>query len=258
MRRIREVLRLAALGHSARQIAGSVGAARSTVAECLQRAAQAGLSWPLPAEQDEAALEARLYPAKAVAAAYPPPDFAAVHAELSKKGVTRQLLWQEYKAAHPDGLRYTAFCIHYRVWLQSRDAVLRQTHAPGDKCFVDYAGPTADVLDRRTGEIRAAQVFVAVLGHSSYTYAEATWTQTIADWIGAHVRALEFFGGVPAAFVPDNLKSAVTRARRYDPELNPAYQDFAQAYDVAILPARVRKPRDKAKVEVGVLTLARN
>jgi transposase len=180
-----------------------------------------------------------------------------VHAELKRRGVTRLLLWQEYKAEKPDGWQYSVFCDQYRRWLGTQDAVLRQNHIPGDKMFVDYAGLTATVIDPATGEERQAQVFVAVLGASSYTFAEATWTQALADWIGSHVRALEFFGGVPLAAVPDNLKSGVTRAHRYEPTLNPAYQDFAEHYGLAVLPARVRKPRDKAKVEVGVLVVER-
>src|SRR5262249_6616717 len=159
---------------------------------------------------------------------------------------------------HPDGWQYSVFCDQYRRWLATQDLVLRQHHAPGEKLFVDYAGHTVPVVvDRGSGEIRQAQVFVAVLGASSYTYAEATWTQALPDWLGSHVRALEYFGGIPQAIVPDNLKSGVTQAHRYEPEINPAYQDFAEHYGLAILPARVRKPRDKAKVEVGVQVVER-
>lgn len=258
MRKIREVLRLkfeAGLGE--RPIAESLGVVRSTVQECLRRARQAGLSWPLPADLSDDALEARLYPAERVAPSFPRPDFAQVHAELQRKGVTRMLLWQEYRGAHPDGCEYSAFCDHYQAWAKTQDAVLRQTHAPGDKLFVDYAGQTVGVVDPSTGEIRQAQIFVAVLGHSGYTYAEATWTQAVPDWIGAHVRAFGFLGSSPAAVVPDNLKSGVLKPHRYDPDLNPAYQEFASHYGLAILPARVRKPRDKASVESGVLLVER-
>jgi transposase len=257
VRKIREVLRLKAAGLSDRQIARSIGSARSTVQACLRRAQAAGLGWPPPAELDEPALQARLYPRVALVPARPAPDFARVQAELSRPGVTRLLLWQEYKAAHPDGWQYSAFCEQYRHWRATQDVVLRQSHAPGEKLFVDYAGQTVPVTDRTTGEVRAAQLFVAVLGCSNYTYAEATWTQTLPDWLGAHVRALAFFGGAPVAIVPDNLKSAVSRAHRYEPELNPAYQDFAEHYGLAILPARAKKPRDKAKVEAGVLVAER-
>jgi transposase len=258
MRKIREILRLYhEHGLSRRRIAASIGVSRTAVAECLRRAAAGGLGWPLPAELDEAALQARLYPVPARPAAYPLPDFAQVHAELARKGVTRWLLWQEYKAGHPEGLQYTAFCGHYRLWLADQDIVLRRPHAPGEKLYVDYAGPTVAITDRHTGAVRAAQIFVAILGCSDYTFAEATWTQGVPDWLGSHVRALEFFGGAPGAIVPDNLKSAVVRAHRYEPDLNPAYQDFAEHYGVAILPARARKPRDKAKVEGAVLIVER-
>lgn len=258
MRKIRDVLRLKfEAGIGERQIAASLGMARSTVQEALRRAREAGLSWPLPPELTEVVLQARLYPQRPATAMIPPPDFPTVHAQLSRKGVTRALLWQEYKAVHADGFEYSAFCEHYRAWASTQDAVLRLAHTPGDKLFVDYAGHTMGVVDRLTGEIRQAQIFVAVLGHSSYTYAEATWTQTLPDWIGAHVRALDFLGGVPQAIVPDNLKSGVTRAHRYDPDINPSYQDFAETYGVTVLPARPLKPRDKAAVENGVLICER-
>jgi transposase len=259
MRKIREILRLKfAQGLSPRQIAASVGSALSTVQECLRRALQASLGWPLPQELDDARLEALLYPARPRAIEIPLPDFAHVQRELSRPGVTRFLLWQEYKAEQPAGLQYTAFCVQYRHWLsRTADPVMRFEHRAGEKCFVDYAGQTAGIIDRHSGEIREAQIFVAVLGCSNYTYAEASWTQTLPDWLGAHVRTLAFFGGAPAAFVPDNLKSGVDRAHRYDPDLNRAYAEFAEHYGVTILPARVRKPRDKAKVENGVLIVER-
>lgn len=258
MRKIREILRLTANGLSARQVAASIGVARSTVGECLRRAAEAEVSWPLQEGVDETALERRLYPPPPRRDGAPPsPDCAALHAELRRKGVTLWLLWQEYKSAHPDGYQYSRFCDLYRVWAHTQDAVLRQTHTPGDKCFVDYAGPTVDVIDPHSGEVRKAAIFVGVLGYSNYTYAEATWTQNVADWLGSQVRMLEAFAGVPAAIVPDNLKSGVIRPHRYCPDLNPAYQDFAEHYAVTILPARVRKPRDKAKAEGAVLIVER-
>lgn len=163
------------------------------------RAREAGLSWPLTLE--EATLHAQLYRRSVPLARTPRPDFAYIHAELCRRSVTRVLLW----AAQPEGWQYSEFCEQYRRWLATQELVLRQDHAPGDKLFVDYAGQTAPVTDRHTGEIRPAQVFVAVLGCSNYTHAEATWTQGSADWLGAHVRALEYFGGVPRAIVPDNL-----------------------------------------------------
>ncbi|MEK7303943.1 MAG: IS21 family transposase [Pseudomonadota bacterium] len=258
MRKIREVLRLkfeAGLGD--RRIAEAIGSARSTVQDCLRRVREAAIPWPLPEGLDEETLHAKLYRRVAVAARTPAPDFVKLQAELKRPGVTRALLWQEYKAAHPDGWQYSVFCDQYRRWLATQDLVLRQHHVPGEKCFVDYAGQTAGVTDRATGELHKAEIFVAVLGASSYTYAEATWTQQLPDWLGSHVRALEFFGGIPGAIVPDNLKSGVIKAHRYDPVINPAYQDFAEHYALAILPARVRKPRDKAKVEVAVQVVER-
>jgi transposase len=259
MRKIRELLRLKfEQGLSDRKIAVALSMSRAAVGECLQRAVTAAVSWPLPAWLDDAELERRLYPVKPKAIEIPWPDFAHVQRELSRPGVTRQLLWEEYKAQHPQGAQYSAFCERYRQWLHSTvEPVLRLEHRAGEKCFVDYAGHTVGVIDRHTGEIREAQIFVAVLGCSNYTFAEATWTQALPDWLGSHVRALGFFGGAPAAFVPDNLKSGVDRPHRYDPDLNRAYAEFAEHYGVAILPARVRKPRDKAKVETGVQIVER-
>jgi transposase len=257
VRKIREVLRLKADGCSDRQIAAAISSARSTVQECLRRAREAGLVWPLPPEVDEAVLHARLYRRAVPLSRTPQPDFAHLHRELGRRGVTRLLLWEEYKAAHPDGWQYSVFCDQYRRWLARQELVLRRDHAPGDKLFVDYAGQTVPIVDRYTGEGRAAQIFVGVLGCSNFSYVEATWTQGVADWLGSQVRALQSFGGAPRAIVPDNLKSGVLKAHRYEPQLNPAYQDFAEHYGVAILPARVRKPRDKAKVETGVLVVER-
>jgi transposase len=260
MRKIKEVLRLKWEGRlSNRQIARSCAIARPTVAEYLRRAEAAGLSWPLPVELDEGRLERLLFPSPSSVSAEqrPVPDWAGVHQELKRKGVTLFLLWQEYKAAHPQGHQYSWFCEQYRAWADKIDLVMRQEHRAGEKLFVDYAGQTVPVQDPVSGSIRQAQIFVAVLGASSYTYAEATWTQGLADWIGSHVRALSFFGGVPEIIVPDNLKSGITQAHRYEPELNPTYQEMAAHYGVAVVPARVRKPRDKAKVESGVLLVER-
>lgn len=172
-------------------------------------------------------------------------------------GVTRRLLWQEYREQHPEGLGYSQLCELYRRWSKTQDVVLRLQHAPGDKLFVDYAGLTMPVIDPGTGEVRTAQVFVATLGHSGYTFVEATWSQTVADWLGSHRRALEFIGGVPAAVVPDNLKSGVVRAHRYNPDINPSYQDLAAHYGFAVLPARAATPRDKAAMESAVLVVER-
>jgi transposase len=260
MRKIRELLRLKfEQGLSERKIAIALSVSRAAVSECVQRTHAAGLRWPLPDEMDDAQLEARLYPVKSAVISIPLPDFSHIHRELQRKGVTRHLLWQEYQAQHPDGLQYSAFCDRYRIWLAAHvEPVMRFEHRAGDKLFVDYAGHTMDVMDRYTGEIKTAQIFVAVLGCSNYTFVEATWSQTLPDWLGSHVRALNFFGGMPAAIVPDNLKSGVVKAHRYDPEINPAYAEFAEHYQLTILPARVRKPRDKAKVEGAVLSVERS
>jgi transposase len=258
MRKIRDVLRLKFVaGLSDRAIARSIDVGRSTVQECLKRARASGLSWPLPDGVDDAQLQAQLYPRTVSVVDIPLPDFAWVHRELSHKGVTRDLLWREYRTQHINGLGYTAFCGQYRRWLKSADPVMRFEHRAGDKLFVDYAGHTIDLIDRSTGELRSAQIFVAVLGCSNYTFAEATLSQTLPDWLGSHVRAFNFFGGAPAVVVPDNLKSGVTRAHRYDPDINPAYAELAAHYNIAVLPARARKPRDKAKVEGGVLIVER-
>jgi transposase len=206
VRKIREILRLRAAGVSERQIAAAVGVVRSTVQLCLRRAGEAGIGWPFAESLSEDALQERLYRREAplaIRTTRPIPDFAKLHAELARPGVTRLLLWQEYKACHPDGWQYSVFCEAYRRWRLTQEPVLRQHHAPGDKLFVDYAGQTVPVTDRYTGEVREAQIFVGVLGCSNLTYAEATWTQKLCDWLGAHFRMLEYVGGVPAAIVPD-------------------------------------------------------
>ena len=260
MRKIREVLRLKFEGRlSERQIARSVGIARSSVSEYLRRFQESGLVWPLSPALTDRDLEAGLFPPPPAIprAQRMVPDWAVVQTELRRKGVTLFLLWQEYKAACPQGFQYSWFCDHYQDWLGRRDLVMRQIHRAGEKLFVDFAGPTVRLVDTRTGEIREAQVFVAVLGASNYTYAEAVASQGLPDWIGAHVRAFEFFGGVPEVLVPDNLAAGVRKACRYEPDLNPTYADLAAHYGVAVVPARVRKPRDKAKVEAGVLLVER-
>jgi len=260
MRKVKEILRLKfEVGHGQRQIARSCAIGKTTVAECLARFERSGLSWAQAAQLDEATLEHKLYPPPVAVPAQERavPDWPYIHQELRRKGVTLTLLWYEYKAAHPEGYQYSWFCDQYRAWSAKLDVVMRQEHRAGEKLFVDYAGQTVEVVDRRTGEVRQAQIFVAVLGASNYTYAEATWTQQLPDWIGSHVRTFQFFGGVPELAVPDNLRSGVTKAHRYEPDLNPTYMDLASHYGVAVLPARVRKPRDKAKAEAGVLLVER-
>ena len=260
MRKIRDVLRLKFdCGLADRQIAKSVGLARSSVGEYVRRFQAAGLVWPLSAALPDAELEACLFPAlpSVPGQRRPLPDWSWVHQELRRKGVTLMLLWQEYKATYPEGLQYSRFCDSYQAWRGQRDLVMRQTHRAGEKLFVDFCGQTAAIVDRQSGEIRPVQVFVAVLGASNYTYAEAVASQGLADWIGAHVRAFAFFQGVPAVVVPDNLASGVSKACRYEPDLNATYAEMAAHYGVAVVPARVRKPRDKAKVEAGVLLVER-
>ena len=259
MRKIIEVLRLYfEHNRSKREIARIIGASPTTVTDYLSRAKVAGLSYPLPPELDEAAVNRLLFPPSEPSAVQrPAPDWGAVHAGLRRKGVTLDLLWQEYKAEQTDGFQYSAFCEHYRRWRQHLSLSMRQTHTPGEKLFIDYAGPTIEVTETHTGEIRQAQIFVAVLGASNYTYIEATWSQQLPDWIGSHVRALDFFGGATELWVPDNLRSGVSKASRYEPDINPTYQDLATHYDIAVLPARARKPKDKAKVENGVLIVER-
>lgn len=260
MRKIRDVLRLKwHSGLSHRQIAKTLKIGHSTVSEYVRRAEAASISWPIPEQLSDLQLEQRLFPPAAVAADQdrPQPDWTQIHQEMGRKGVTLQLLWQEYKMTHPDGYQYSRFCDHYRVWKRKLDLVMRQDHRFGEKLFVDYAGQTIPIVDSDTGEVRQAQIFVAVLGASNYTYAEASWSQDLQDWIGAHQRAFHFFGGVPEIVVPDNLKSGVSRAHRYEPDLNPTYQDLAMHYGTAVIPARARKPRDKAKVETGVLLVER-
>ncbi len=215
MRKIREVLRLKfGLGLKDREIARSCSIPRSSVGNYVFRAKQAGLiSWPLVPDLDEEALEALLFPPaviKTVAPKAPLPDFVWIHEQLHKhKYVTLQLLWEEYKVAHPDGYQYSQFCELYGRWARKIDVVLRQEHRAGEKMFVDHVGQTVPVVNQETGEARQASIFVAVLGASNYTYAEATWKRDVASWIGSHSRAVEFYGGVPSVTVPDNWKAGV-------------------------------------------------
>ena len=263
MRKVREVLRLKfGLGLRDREIARSCSIPRSSVANYLNRAKEVGLQgWPLPADLNDEALESLLFspaPPRVERARLALPDFPSIREELRRnKHVTLQLLWHEYKETHPDGYKYSRFCELYNRWAHNLDVVLRQEHRAGEKLFVDHAGPTVPVVDRATGEIRQAVIFVAVLGASNYTYAEATWKRDLACWIGSHVRALEFFQGVPAVTVPDNWKTGVKDPCYYEPDLNPTYRDWADHYGTVVIPARVRKPRDKAKVEAGVLIVER-
>src|SRR3954449_8295095 len=261
MRQVRDVLRLKAAGVSGNEIARRVGVASSTVRLTLKRLAVAGLSWPLPPELTDTALERQLFTAAGKKQGHrrrAEPDWASAHRELKREHVTLQILWDEYIERQPDGYRYSRFCELYQSWVSRISVTMRQTHAGGDKLFIDYAGDTVPVIvDRLTGKTRPAQVFVAVLGASNFTYAEASWTQALADWIGAHTRAFEAIGGVPNLLVPDNIKVAVIKACLYEPQVNRTYPEMAAHYEPAVLPARPRRPRDKAKVETAVLIIER-
>ena len=262
MRHVREVLRLKFVGGvPTREIARRIGVAASTIRTTLRRFQAAGLSWPLPEDMTDAALEARLFPDADTKQGHRrrvEPDWASIHRELKRKHVTLSILWDEYIARNPEGYRYSRFCELFRIWEGKLSVTMRQTHVGGDKLFVDYAGDTVPVIiDRLTGEVRQAQIFVAVMGASSFTYVEATWTQTLGDWIGAHTRALAAIGGVPRLIVPDNARVAVIKACLYEPQVNRTYAEMAAHYGTAVLPTRPRRPRDKAKVEACVLIVER-
>jgi transposase len=255
MRQIRQMLRLARDGVSAREIGRRLGIARSTVQDNLGRAAAASLVWPLGDEITDAVLEHRLFSHAGVKQGVrrrAEPDWPSLAREMRRPGVNLVVLWEEYRESHPEGYAYSRFCDLYREFERRLSPVMRQHHAAGDKVFVDYSGKRVPIVDPVTGVVRQAEIFVAVLGASNLTYAEATWSQTLPDWIGAHVRLFNFLGGVPRLVVPDNLKSGVNKPSFYDPEINRSYGMMANHYGVGVLPARPRKPRDKAKVENGV------
>jgi transposase len=262
MRQAREIIRLKfSAGMATREIARRLGFAPSTVRETLSRLASAGLSWPLREGVSDTELEAALYAnrrSKRGHRLHAEPDWPVVHRELKRKHVTLMIVWDEYVAAHPGGYSYSRFCELYRSFESKLSPTMRQTHAAGERLFVDYAGDGVPVvIDRRTGELREAQIFVAVLGASSFTFAFASWTQTLPDWIDAHVRALEAIGGVPELIVPDNTKTAIIKSCLYDPQVNRTYAEMAAHFGTAILPARPKRPRDKAKVEQAVLIVER-
>ncbi|WP_354624580.1 IS21 family transposase [Psychromonas sp. MME2] len=261
MRKIREVLRLRFEANlSVRQINASTKISVGAIQKLLTKANELTLSWPLSNELDDTEL-ARLFYPKAdtqTARRFQIPDWPEIHKELKAKGMTKLLLWEEYCQQYPNRcLSYSQFCDRYLNWAKKQKRSMRQTHKAGDKLFVDYAGQTMSVISPTTGEVRAAQIFVAVLGASNYTYAEATWSQSLPDWLASHVRTFEFIGGTPVMVVPDNLRSGVSKACRYEPELNPSYQQLAAHYSVAVMPARPYKPKDKSKAEVGVQIIER-
>ena len=260
MRTILEILRVRLdAGLSERHTARSLGVPRSTVQDYLRRFRASGLAWPLAPEVDAAVLERALFAGDVgpPAARRPLPDWAAMAREKKRQGVTLHLLWQEYRSVERDGYSYSQFAEHYRRWRVTLDPVLRQEYRAGERTFVDYAGMTVDVVDPLTGEVRTAQIFVAALGASNYTYAEATWSQQLPDWIASHVRMVEYVGGVTALIIPDNLRSGVTSASSYEPVINATYADWAAHYGTVILPTRVVRPRDKAKVETAVQIVER-
>jgi transposase len=260
MKKIRDVLRLThAMGMSRRRVSEATGIGRTAISDYVQRAAIAGLGWPLPDGLDDAGLERRLFPPPDTIASEvgPEPDWSYIHAEMKRRGVTMTLLWQEYRAEHIRGYAYSWFCERYRTWKTCISPTMRQTHVAGEKLFVDWAGDTIAVVDPATGVEHRAHIFVAALGASNYTYAEARWTETLPDWVGAHVNALAAIGGVPKALVPDNLKAGITKPSRYEPGINRTYQDLADHYGCVVLPTRIVKPRDKAKVEVAVQIVER-
>jgi transposase len=258
MRKLSEVLRLRLEKNlSVRQISHSCDLARSTVADYLGRARVAGLGWPLPEGMDEDRLEALLFPVQPAGVKRPDLNMTYIHGEMKRPHVTLQLLWEEYRGREPDGYSYSQYCQKYRDWLGRQTISLRQEHRAGDKLFIDFAGATVPIHDPLTGAVSRGHLFVAVLGCSNYTYAEVTATEKLEDWIEAIIRALEFFGAVPNVVVPDNTKALVTSACWYDPDINITFHELAEHYGFAALPARPRKPKDKSKVEAGVLIAER-
>lgn len=260
MRLIRDVLRLKyESGLSERAISATLGISKGAIGSYLSRARAAKLSWPLPAELSEAALERLLFPGPRADAEgnRPVPDWAEVERELRRRGVTRALLWQEYRARHPEGFGYSWFCETYDVWKRQLSPTMRQSHVAGEKVFVDFAGDTIGVIDPGTGEVWQSHLFVATLGASNFIFAEARASEGLADWLGTHVNLFAALGGVPKFIVCDNLKAAVISPDRYEPGLNRSYLELAEHYGTAVLPARPGKPRDKAKVEQSVLIAER-
>ena len=257
MRQIKELLRLKHEHRlSIREIARSCSLPVSTVGDYLKRAEMAGLPWPLPTELTEEQLLQKLLGNSAPPVESPLvkvlPDWKQLHQELRRKGVTLQLLWQEYRQTHPQGYAYSRFCELYREWEATLDPVLRQVHVPGQKMFVDWAGQTVPIYNAADGSTTAAHLFVAVLGASNKVFAEAFPNEQLAAWIAGHVHSYSFYGGVARITVPDNPKTAVVRACLYEPQLHRSYQEMAEHYGTVVLPARPRRPRDKSKVETGV------
>jgi len=258
MKKIKEILRLKwELNLTNREIGRSIGVSNSTAGRCVKRAKDAGLNFSMLDGFTEEELQQLLYspPQSKPAVINKGIDFNYIYNELKRKGVTLQLLWYEYKTQYPEGIGYSRYCDIYRKWRDTIDACMRQTYKAGEKMFVDYAGMT--VLICINGEEVQAEIFVATLGASNYTYAEATLSQTLSDWTGSHVRAFNYFGGVTEIVVPDNIKTGINKAHRYEPDLNPAYQELAEHYGIAVIPTRICAPQDKAKVEEAVQNVER-
>ncbi|MDK2901871.1 MAG: hypothetical protein PWR14_775 [Thermosediminibacterales bacterium] len=255
MRNVREILRLVHEGNlSNRQIAKSCNCSPTTVTAIIERYKNTDLPpWPEIKTIDDAELESRLYPQEITSSKKPLPDMDFIHRELKRKGVTLQLLWQEYKEQYPDGLMYSQFCDYYLRWRKSRNISMHQIHRVGEKTFVDWAGPTMKVVDRTTGECKDAYIFVGALGASDLLYAEAACSQELESWINVHIHMFEYFQGVTEIIVPDNLKTGIKKPCYYEPEIHPTYLDMATHYGTVIIPARVRKPKDKPLAENGVL-----
>ncbi len=260
MRKIIEVARLKASGLSIRQIARSCNVARSTVSDYLERLDAHGLDWPLPPALTDSELNIRLFGKtrlRGCAKDRPVAEWSVVNKELRRRAVTLKLLWQEYRQSYPEGYSYSQYCEQYRHWSKTLDVCMRQVYPAGERLLVDYAGMTMPVVDPTSGQQHQAQIFVAALGASHYLYAEATRTQRLPDWIEAHIHLFEHLGGVTEILSPDNLRSGVSRACRYEPDTNPTYLDMARHYGVAVIPRRPRKPRDGAKVESAVQIVER-
>jgi len=261
MKKLREILRLKLESKlSIRAITQILKLSIGAVQKVVSRAKALKLTWDKVESLDELELMALFYPAKTSTPTtlFELPDWSEVHKELSRKGVTKQLLWEEYAEANPNNhYSYSRYCRRYKKWLLKQKRSMRQVHKAGEKLFVDYAGQTMPIVNQATGEVDFAEIFVAVLGASNYVFAEATRSQKLIDWIGSHVRAFEFFGGVSELIIPDNLKSATNKACRYEPELNASYQQLAEHYSTVVIPARPRKPQDKSKAEIGVQIIER-
>ena len=260
MRKLREVLRLSySAGLSIRKISASTKISVGSIQSILKLAVQLKITWPLPEDWDDQTLALKFYPRSDAqpSAKFQEPVWTDVHMELKKKSLTKQLLWEEYKTGRPDGYQYSAFCSHFGEWEARLQLSMRQEHRAGEKLFIDFSGDGIEIIDPKTGEVRVAKLFVAVLGASSLTYVEPVLAEDLPNWTQCHVNALLFYGGATAIWVPDNLKAGVTKPDAYEPELNPTYANLAQHYGVAVIPARVRRPKDKAKVEVGVLLAQR-